>query len=582
MPVSPCPCRPLPPSPTRTPPHPVVPSRLPGIPSPWCLPQADDPEVVEINEEGGEINATPVSRAEALKLISPGNRLQQSFRVSGCTGAAWFGGIIGDLEPDGRIPVGWDDGDLRLLSPDEVVFLYENSELRACTTKGGLVQDVVQSVWAAGLCMYTSGEEKFPVGVLMTDALGPDTLAGFSLYHTHIVSTAAVAALLESDGGKRPTRGKHQADKYDRAGYHTFRRGDRLVYIGKDNDTDSIIEGMCYGVLLATYGKKNQQLRLLVSFDNAAQEFSVSSWGSWKRVFTGDDPDLSSSVSVASSAEMDVMKCAWSAARRSFEAKASTIDKLKKLATLGPPSLKELKAAAQAEAARARKAKAKADKEAAETRKAKVKAKPAISREREQDIFWGEGGGSDEGGSEETTRAAAKLVAAKAKVSRERASAAAAEAEAVKAESEAAEAVATAEAAKARAAKARAARLAAECAGPIDASPQRRSPRLESRHAMMMRIESEERECRRLFPTREVDMRAEVRARLHGETAAGSSAAAGSSDLSRDDDEDNFQLRLKIARLEGEQRIDTTARREGELEVARLQLRMFQHKRHMH
>ena len=188
----------------------------------------------------------------------------------------------------------------------------------------------------------------------------------------------------------------------------------------------------------------------------------------------------------------------------------------------------------------------------------------------------------DEGGSEETTRAAAKLVAAKAKVSKERANAAAAEAEAVKAESEAAEAVATAEAAKARAAKARAARLAAECAGPIDASPQRRSPRLESRHAMMMRIESEERECRRLFPTREADMRAEVRARLHGETAAGSSAAAGSSDLSKDDDEDNFQLRLKIARLEGEQRIDTTARREGELEVARLQLRMFQHKRHMH
>ena len=107
-----------------------------------------------------------------------------------------------------------------------------------------------------------------------------------------------------------------------------------MVYIGKDNDTDSIIEGMCYGVLLATYGKKNRQLRLLVSFDNAAQEFSVSSWGSWKRVFTGDDPDLSSSVSVASLAEMDVMKCAWSAARRSFEAKASTIDKLKKLATL--------------------------------------------------------------------------------------------------------------------------------------------------------------------------------------------------------------------------------------------------------
>jgi len=300
-----------------------------------------------------------------MALIYPGNRLQQLFDVAGEGGGAkWFGGGIGELEPDGRIPVGWDDGDLKLLTAEEVVYLYEKSELCACTTDGGLVKDDAKPTKATALCMLKNGSERFPVGVLLTEGNHP-ALAGYPVYHSHIVNTTAVVAALEGGNPTRPTRGRGSVGKHHRGGYHTFRRGDRLVYVGEDNDTHATIEAISFGLLIAEYGKKSQQLRFIISFDSSAHEFSVSSWDKWKRVFTGDDPDLSPSVSVASSDEVNAMALAWSATRTTLETKASTIDKLRKLAALGPPSLREIKEAALAEAARARKAKV------AEVKKAK-------------------------------------------------------------------------------------------------------------------------------------------------------------------------------------------------------------------
>ena len=99
---------------------------------------------------------------------------------------------------------------------------------------------------------------------------------------------------------------------------------------------------------------------------------------------------------------------------------------------------------------------------------------------------------------------------------------------------------------------------------------------------MIARIEREEGDRLISLPSEE-HIRAEVRARLlrtpgSAGMSSGSGAGQSSTRLSLDDDTDMFQLRSKIARLEGEQRIDATAKREGDLEVARLELREAKHR----
>ena len=92
---------------------------------------------------------------------------------------------------------------------------------------------------------------------------------------------------------------------------------------------------------------------------------------------------------------------------------------------------------------------------------------------------------------------------------------------------------------------------------------------------MRARIEWEERERAET----EARIRAEVRGRLHGSSSRSTgvviaqehSALAPRSYVPPD--EDVYMMRRKIARLEGEQRIQPTPQREGELEATRFDLR---------
>ena len=39
--------------------------------------------------------------------------MQECFQATDTeSGQAWFGVVVGDIEPDGKIPIGFDDGDL--------------------------------------------------------------------------------------------------------------------------------------------------------------------------------------------------------------------------------------------------------------------------------------------------------------------------------------------------------------------------------------------------------------------------------------------------------------------------------------
>ena len=143
-------------------------------------------------------------------------------------------------------------------------------KLSALTVNGGLARDQHSTLKATCLCMMTCGTDSMPIGVLLTDCVANPALAGLTVYHSHVLSVEAVDTAL-SAAVRRPTRGdRTMMIPRHRNGYHTFRRGDILVYKpaakGPEEPEDSDGAGtqeICYGVMVVQY-RKAQQLRFTV------------------------------------------------------------------------------------------------------------------------------------------------------------------------------------------------------------------------------------------------------------------------------------------------------------------------------
>ena len=200
----------------------------------------------------------------------------------------WWIYSIGKCEPDGRFPIGFDDGELRMSCERELTALYSMNKLSAITVNGGLVHDSPSPLKAAGLCYISCGADRVPVGVLLL--VDHQKLADAPIYHSHIVSVEAVAAAISSSQRQQPARASRnkegQSREVDtRAGYHTFRRGDRLLYLdmSPEDGIDSNIHETCFGVMVVTY-RRTQQLRFVISFDSATERFSVAPWTAWRRM----------------------------------------------------------------------------------------------------------------------------------------------------------------------------------------------------------------------------------------------------------------------------------------------------------
>ena len=71
-------------------------------------------------------------------LLTPGARLQECFVDDHNEDGSWFGGVVGPVEPDGRIPIGFDDGacphpeDSQALPPPEHQCYWWGAECGHC------------------------------------------------------------------------------------------------------------------------------------------------------------------------------------------------------------------------------------------------------------------------------------------------------------------------------------------------------------------------------------------------------------------------------------------------------------------
>ena len=327
----------------------------------------------------GGASGSEDSAAAVNSLLSPGTRLQECFKTSNDdTVGSWYGGVVGPVEPDGRIVIGFDDGDLRVCTVAELTALHTLGKLSRNTVTAGLVGGVSVILKATSLCLMKCGTDHLPIGVLLQDCSDKPEIAGQTLYHSHIMSVAAVETAMSTTTVRPSRHDKYLLEPRHRNGYHTFRRGDKLSFV----DGPPCKE-ICYGVVVAQYGKGGQQLRFVISYDTALAEFSVSSWTGVRRISVfdsedGGDPidlDASENVQVADTADITAMEATWRSSANELPSKVNSLDKLKKAALLGPAQQRESKAAAARETQRASKARAREN-----TQKAAAKEKAAAKR----------------------------------------------------------------------------------------------------------------------------------------------------------------------------------------------------------
>jgi hypothetical protein len=273
--------------------------------------------------------------------FTPGVRFQECLRMDEHDSAGkWFGGVFGDSLPDKRAVMGFDDGELLLMSPEEVKGITEMGKLCLCTVTGGLVADEPRPLRAVAVSYMKCQREFVPVGVFLDTQSQASTIGGVPFYSDHVVATGAVAQALESSYS-RPTRAKSRTSQEDaRAGYKTIRRGDILLYTG-DDAIGSTMEEVAFGVLNAWSGlSKPQHNRFIISYDASLEKFSVCCWTSWRRLpatpadGTSFDPDLSD-VKRASDEQIATMLAAWEEEKELRTVKnISTLRKLPSKVTL--------------------------------------------------------------------------------------------------------------------------------------------------------------------------------------------------------------------------------------------------------
>lgn len=317
------------------------------------VPYPDEPEA---NEDETPAEALPESTSETTaetpnadevkaltaQLLTVGCRIQECFKRSedDATGY-WYGGVVGDALEDRRVPVAFDDGDLCLHSPQEVYELAEMSKISLCTVNGGLVAGVPQPIRAVALSLMKCAKSYMPVGVLLSTVVASTlTLAGYPVYHSHVVSVDAAAAAFSSHN-RRPTRatekpGGSGGSAYDdRMGYHSFRRGYIVFY-----HEDSTIKETVFGVQVYYYAR--QQHRNLITFSSEFKQFSIQPWTSWHAIPLNQiddnlDPDMVNCQFVDTK-EVDEMMSVWPTSKLTKE--ANTHDKIKKLRALGPAKVR--------------------------------------------------------------------------------------------------------------------------------------------------------------------------------------------------------------------------------------------------
>lgn len=307
----------------------------------------------------GELDADPVlpvahSKEQLRKLLEDGQRIMMAFKQSAHDGVgSWWGGLVGPTsDDDNLVIVSFDDGELRVFTVEELAGMYDMGKY-ACLSPNvecGLVDDTPSKTMAVALCPFKAAKRVYYVGVFLGDSVSQ--LCKHPLYHAHVVCEEALQKAVKacSAAGARPqptrscTAAVNNHDKGDMLGYRTFRRGDIVEWTAGGDDVVEVVRETVYAILFIEHQKQHR--RFIITFSEEANAFSVNAWSSWRVVSPDNAKDKNhrseegnnEAVLRASAEGMQRMLKHWPSDPIS---RLKSVDQLQKASLLGPATVNQ-------------------------------------------------------------------------------------------------------------------------------------------------------------------------------------------------------------------------------------------------
>eukprot|EP00965_Chrysotila_dentata_P235960 6201061-Pleurochrysis_carterae.AAC.1 len=279
--------------------EPTDPSKPTGAEAAPTVPP--EPQSIDLeNETSPAPNQEPPS---ATSWIAEGMRCKMCFDA-GVDAKCWFGGLVGGVGPDSKRIIGFDDGDLQTFTDEELHVNVSNELLSPSDAAAPGMVENVETLQKA--CSFSTAHEggrgaTKTVGVLVGLTEG-ELFAKEQVYAEHHVCSAAFGP----PPARTTRRGQNQVrhmSQQERLGFHTFRRGDIVKYLGTETG-EAEYQAVVYGVVLPNKKEGEQGRKILILYDKAAAIFFLGLWTDWQRVHTTATPADVEDNATASSVDL--------------------------------------------------------------------------------------------------------------------------------------------------------------------------------------------------------------------------------------------------------------------------------------
>ena len=292
---------------------------------------------------------------EFVGALSAGSRIEIAF------GGVWVGGLVGPKLSEASVKspgiyVGFDDGDVKDYSLNEMRSLYDASLLRtwepAAYERG--------RIRAVRFRLSDKAHGELPVGLYMASCEPPPQLIkNVDIYHEFYVHHGQ--EVRQGRATRSHTTSAAASSHPNRHGLHTFRSGDmvhRIIEETPDTEPgpDDECEAIVFGILAYQASGNRQNRHGLILYEQSTSSFFVGSLPSWGRVClnpnqaTVFDCDDSSAVKEVSPEEWQSLCTLWNSEDKLPH--VTSVSTLYNASRALPPSLAaKLKASEQLKAA---------------------------------------------------------------------------------------------------------------------------------------------------------------------------------------------------------------------------------------
>ena len=182
-----------------------------------------------------------------------------------------------------KVIFGFDDGEIKEFGEPELAEMVGNETLLLLEgdPRSGLHADVRGVNAAAAFTTMKGYPEDKVVGVLL--GLTEWKLFGADVYSEHRINLGRLGT--ERASSRRRSSGDEGAvpTQQERLGMHTFTTGDRVTYIGLEDD-ETYEAAWVYAIVYKAKSGREQARKFLILFEPSTQQFCLQTFTTWRRI----------------------------------------------------------------------------------------------------------------------------------------------------------------------------------------------------------------------------------------------------------------------------------------------------------